>query len=279
MSPSGTQPIQRMRPALGTFVEISAAGRPPDQLIAAIDRAFADIARVEQLMSFHRPESDIGRINRSHGAIEIHPWTARVLRLALRLAQTSAHRFNPTVGGELVARGRLPDPATAFIASGHADDIRLEGTRLQRLRPVLITLDGIAKGWAVDRAIARLKACGVSDAVVNAGGDWRCFGTPRVIRLDSNAGCIALGQLTNGACATSAAGRNAQDFPAQLIAGSEPVRYGQWTVIARYAWLADALTKVAAATANDEAPKIIRRLGGQLLEPVAPRQPIHLDDI
>ncbi|OZB73321.1 MAG: thiamine biosynthesis protein ApbE, partial [Halothiobacillus sp. 14-55-98] len=70
-----------MRPALGTFVEISAAGRPPDQLIAAIDRAFAEIARVEQLMSFHRPESDIGRINRSHGAIEIHPWTARVLRL------------------------------------------------------------------------------------------------------------------------------------------------------------------------------------------------------
>lgn len=173
-----------------------------------------------------------------------------------------------------------PDPATAFIASGYADYIRLEGSRLQRLRLVLITLDGsIAKGWAVDHAIARLRACGVSDAVVNAGGDWRCFGTPQVIRLDSNAGCIALSQLTNGACATSAAGRNAQDFPAQLIAGSEPVRYGQWTVIARYAWLADALTKVAAATANDEVPEVIRQLGGELLDPTASPPPILLDDI
>jgi thiamine biosynthesis lipoprotein len=257
--------IHRMRPALGTFVEISAATNSPAKIETAVNQAFEEITRVEMLMSFHQAQSDIGRVNRSRTAIKIHPWTARVVRLALKLARNSAHRFNPTVGGQLVKQGHLPDPAMDFITSGRAEDIELDGSWIRRRRPVLLTLDGIAKGWAVDRAIARLRACGVKDAVVNAGGDWRCFGTPRSIRLDSEAGGVSLGQLTNGACATSAAGRDFERFPAQLISGDQLVRTGQWTVLAGQAWLADALTKVAAATPMDDAPDQIRRLGGQLL--------------
>ena len=257
--------IQRMRPALGTYVEITAAANSPSKIEMAVNQAFEEITRVETLMSFHQAQSDIGRINRSRTVIEIHPWTARVVRLALKLAWKSAHRFNPTVGGQLVEQGRLPDPAMDFISSGRAEDIELHGSWIRRRRPVLLTLDGIAKGWAVDRAIARLRACGVTDAVVNAGGDWRCFGAPRSIRLDSEADGVSLGQLTNGACATSAAGRDSERFPAQLISGGKPVRSGQWTVLAGQAWLADALTKVAAATPMDDAPDQIRQLGGLLL--------------
>lgn len=256
---------QRMRPALGTFVEIAATGHSARTVTTAITRAFNEIAQVEQLMSFHQPQSDIGWINRSQTAINIHPWTARVIRLAMNLAGRSAHRFNPTVGGQLVRCGRLPDPAVAFIDDGTIDDIELIGTTLYRHRPVLLTLDGIAKGWAVDRAIARLRACGVTDAVVNAGGDWRCFGTPQMIRLQTAAGYLSLGQIKNGACATSAAGQDAARFPAQLMANGAPVSDGRWTVIASNAWLADGLTKVAAATPADAAPEQIRQLGGQLL--------------
>lgn len=270
--------IQRMRPALGTFVEISVATNSSAKIETAVNQAFEEIARVETLMSFHQAQSDIGRINRSRTAIEIHPWTARVVRLALRLARESAHRFNPTVGGRLVELGHLPDPAMDFIASGWAEDIEQDGSWIRRRRPVLLTLDGIAKGWAVDRAIARLRACGVTDAVVNAGGDWRCFGTPRPIRLDSEAGGISLGLLTNGACATSAAGRDFERFPAQLISGDVPVQPGQWTVLAGQAWLADALTKVAAATHVDDTPDQIRRLGGQLLNTKAKNKSGSLED-
>ena len=74
------------------------------------------------------------------------------------------------------------------------------------------------------------------------------------------------GQLANGACATSAAGLDPTRFPAQLIADDQPVRFGQWTVLANQAWLADALTKVAAASHKDDAPGQIRRLGGFLLD-------------
>jgi thiamine biosynthesis lipoprotein len=259
-----------MRPALGTFVEISAtASDSSDRVEQAVNQAFEEINRVEALMSFHRAESDIGRINRSRAAIEIHPWTARVIRLALKLSRESAHRFNPTVGGQLVEQGRLPDPDTNFIRAGQAEDIEIDGNWIRRRRPVLLTLDGIAKGWAVDRAIARLRASGMTDALVNAGGDWRCFGTAQAIQLNSETGTTTLGQLANGACATSAAGLDPTRFPAQLIADNQPVRPGQWTVLANQAWLADALTKVAAASHKDDAPERIRRLGGFLLDPAS----------
>lgn len=274
MHESANFSTQRMRPALGTFVEIAATGRSSRTVTTAITQAFDEIAQVEQLMSFHQPHSDIGRINRSQTAIEIHPWTARVIHLAMNLAGRSTHRFNPTVGGQLVRRGRLPDPAVAFIDHGTIDDIELIGTTLYRRRPVLLTLDGIAKGWAVDRAIARLRACGVTDAVVNAGGDWRCFGTPQMIRIHSGAGCQSLGQIENGACATSAAGHDTARFPAQLMANGAPVPDGQWTVIAGKAWLADGLTKVAAATPAQAAREQISQLGGQLLH--REHQPIVL---
>lgn len=258
--------IRRMRPALGTFVEISAtASDSSDRVELAVNRAFEEITRVEALMSFHRAGSDIGRVNRSRAAIEIHPWTARVIRLALKLARESAHRFNPTIGGQLVEQGRLPDPGMYFIRAGQAGDIEIDGNWIRRRRPVLLTLDGIAKGWAVDRAIARLRASGMTDSVVNAGGDWRCFGTSHAIQLNTKTGMTICGQLTNGACATSAAGLDPTRFPAQLIADNQPVRSGQWTVLANQAWLADALTKVAAASHEDDAPEQIRRLGGFLL--------------
>lgn len=270
--------IRRMRPALGTFVEISAtASDSSDRVEQAVNRAFEEITHVEALMSFHRAESDVGRINRSRAALEIHPWTARVIRLALKLARESAHRFNPTIGGQLVEQGRLPDPGTNFIRAGQAEDIEIDGNWIRRRRPVLLTLDGIAKGWAVDRAIARLRASGMTDAVVNAGGDWRCFGTAHAIQINTETGITTCGQLANGACATSAAGLDPTRFPAQLMADDQPVRPGQWTVLANQAWLADALTKVAAASHKDDAPEQIRRLGGFLLNPVSNTPEGHLN--
>src|SRR5262249_15606136 len=43
-------------------------------------------------------------------------------------------------------------------------------------RDVRIDLGGIAKGFAVDRAVAALRACGVPRGLVNAGGDVAAFG-------------------------------------------------------------------------------------------------------
>jgi thiamine biosynthesis lipoprotein len=258
--------IQRLRPALGTFVEITAeTDQPQAQIERAIAAAYQDIAQVESLMSFHAIDSELSRLNRTRSPITVHPWTARVLHLAKKITFESDHRFNPTVGGALVALGKLPDHGVDFISIGSADDLELLGCRVRRRRAVLITLDGIAKGFAVDRAIARLRQLGINQAVVNAGGDWRCFGQPQPIQLAKELGGEHLGSIQNGACATSAAGLDPERFPAQLIAQQNPLTHGYWTVIAPQAWRADALTKVAGASAPDQAAAWVQKLGGRLL--------------
>lgn len=263
--------IERLRPGLGTYLRIHATGDNPARLSAAVEAAFAQFATVEARWSLFQPESELSRLNRSLAPMRVHPHTARLLHWACQLAEMSAHRFNPTVGGALVERGRLPDPGGVRIPVGRAADIRVHGTLVQRLRPVMITLDGIAKGWAVDRAIAALRAHGVRSATVNAGGDWRCIGRSEAIIRPHPLGTLTLGELTHGACATSAAGLDPSRFPALLIHEQTPVTQGEWTVIAPTAWRADALTKIAAA--GDEAAAWVARCGGRLIH--APDAPLH----
>jgi len=258
--------IRRLRPALGTFVEITASAALPDSRIErAVEAAYRDMAQVEYLMSFHAVDSELSRLNRAHSPITVHPWTARVLCLAKKITLESAHRFNPTIGGALVELGKLPDHGCEFIPAGSADDLEVLGLKVRRRRAVLITLDGIAKGYAVDRAIARLRQLGITQAVVNAGGDWRCYGAPQAINLAKALGGTTLGALQNGACATSAAGLDCERYPAQLMAQQKIIAHGHWTVIAPQAWRADALTKVASASAPDQAAAWVQKLGGELL--------------
>jgi len=100
-----------------------------------------------------------------------------VLDLARRLTVSSAARFDCTVGGELVARGVLPDHGPArCLPRGTADDIEIGSGRARLHRPVRVTLDGIAKAFAVDRAIRAMKIAGAGAGWVNAGGDLRVFG-------------------------------------------------------------------------------------------------------
>ena len=161
-----------MRPLLGTFVEIGVEG-PVATAERAVSAAFAIVQRLHSLLSFHEATSDLTRLNQAGGAeIEVHPHTLRVLRLARGMTLTSGGLFNCTLGGAMVQKGVLPDHGGAdVLASGDAEDIQISGTRVRLKRPVKITLDGIAKGYAVDCAIAAMKRNGVNTGWVNAGGD------------------------------------------------------------------------------------------------------------
>jgi thiamine biosynthesis lipoprotein len=83
------------------------------------------------------------------------------------------------VATELVAWNVLPRPCDAPVPSSEASwrDIEiLDDGRVRAARPLWIDLGGIAKGYAVDRAIECLIAHGIEQACVNAGGDLRRIG-------------------------------------------------------------------------------------------------------
>jgi thiamine biosynthesis lipoprotein len=167
--------IRRCRPLLGTLVEVACQGSPDD-----VDRAFDAIEKVHRLMSFHDPASDVGRINReaSHESVKVHPWTWRVLKSAEEFSRKSEGVFDITVGRQLVKWDYLPRPKGWLCSKGSWSDIVLEDESSVRFRrPVVVDLGGIAKGFAVDRAVRALKNNGVTVGIVNAGGDLRTFGS------------------------------------------------------------------------------------------------------
>ncbi|MCJ2181592.1 FAD:protein FMN transferase [Novosphingobium sp. 1949] len=266
----------RCRPLLGTFVEITVA----PEAASAIDAAFGAIARVQALMSFHAADSDLARIRVAQPGecIEIAPETCEVLRIASELHRASNGLFDVTVGRELVRGGFLPRPARGPFrgpfgwpfrgerGATMADIELLEGNRVRCTRPVLIDLGGIAKGYAVDQAIAALRAAGACEGLVNAGGDMRLFGPRRwpVGLRDADGRVRTTIELADCAIASSANLGNRHRRWGRRVTphigfGRKPILCKERvSVIAPRCVIADAMTKIAMAD---------RALAGRLLAP------------
>jgi thiamine biosynthesis lipoprotein len=260
---------RRARPLLGTFVEIAVAGetREADR---ATDAGFEAIETMHRLASFQDPESELSKLNRAGGAeMEVDPLLARVLRLAAAMTRASDGLFNATLGGALVLRGVLPDHGFGDVAPfGSADDIEVKGNRARLKNNILVSLDGIAKGFAVDLAIKAMKREGVAAGWINAGGDLRVFGDMDipVHRRDEDGRTIQIGRLRDGAIATSEISTEANPrFPGCIMeAGYGTPQPGVWSVVASTAWRADSLTKVAALAPETRRAEIITSLQGCL---------------
>ncbi len=252
-----------MRPVLGTYVEVAAHAGPAAE--AAIEAAFASLHDSHARWSFHQPDSELSQLNRQPGVeLALSRRSLRVLRLARAMTVASGGLFNCTVGGELVRRGLLPEhgPGPA-IEVGVADDLQLTHTTARLRRPVRITLDGIAKGYAVDLAVRAMRQAGVRSGWVNAGGDLRVFGDAELPlhRREAHGGLTPLGRVRAAALASSQTGLASALFPGCII-GAAAGEAQVFSVMAQSAWRADALTKVAAAAAPEERAARIARLGG-----------------
>jgi FAD:protein FMN transferase len=174
--------IRRARPLLGTFVEIEAAGAAEADLAVAIDAAFEAVATVHNLMSFHRADSDVSRLNREAHlrAISVHPWTFQVIETAIELHRRSNGVFDIAIAPALQRLGLLPGTYqnSPPDAAHSLDAIELLADSAIRFRRAAgIDLGGIAKGFAVDCALDALRRCGIPSGLVNAGGDFAAFGT------------------------------------------------------------------------------------------------------
>ena len=275
MRSSSNGDVTRCRPLLGTFVEMAATHTSTRQAHRAVDTAFDEVALVHRRMSFHDPESDVSRLNREalDHALAVHPATFEVLRWARTIAEGSDGCFDVTTAGELVRRGMLPRPSSPYEPSddGSWRDLELlDGDRVRFHRPIWIDLGGIAKGYAVDRAIERLGALGVTQACVNAGGDLRVMGpaTERVYlrAAATSADPVAVVGLANGSLASSSGVEERRDparFPGLHVHGAHRRRVGSRTfvcVMAEQCVIADALTKVVLGTRSRGAA-ILRQYG------------------
>lgn len=228
--------LRRARPLLGTLVEISL---PADADPALFERGFSAVETIQRLLSRFESSSEIARFHAlapgqsmplSHDGVH-------VLRLAAQLQIASGGIFDVSQG------------------SGPSGWQLLDGRLHKLANNVRLDLGGIAKGHAVDRAIATLRRYGARWGCVNAGGDLRVFG-PRAVKLqlrdEQRGGLREFGMLEQGSFATSYFA-----FDARNPLHGE-VRAPHVSVAApRCAW-ADALTKIVAASGDLQHPLLAR---------------------
>jgi len=267
---------------MGTLLELEAVG-PEAALDEAIDAAYREVERVDAAMSLYRPESELSRLNRlgpesPHG---LSRDTFAVLEAALGMASASGGAFDPTVGPlvKLWSAGHVPalrDLRAALDKVGYRRVVldRTERTVSFGAAGVLVDLNGIAKGYAVDRALAALRLAGVREAWVSLGeSSLGSYGAPRqvalrdLLRPDRIAASF---QLTAGTVSTS--GGYEKGFQQQgrwyshLIdprTGWPLQRSVSATVVAGegQAMLADALSTAGIVLGPQEALRLWERLG------------------
>lgn len=174
----------RARWLMGTLLE---ATLERDTDAPAAEAAFAEVARLEALLSTFRPESEVSLLNASAGsparAVSEDLW--RLLEASSKAWASSGGAFDPTFSSSPSARGF----GRVVLDSGRRMVFLPPGSRLD--------FGGIGKGYALDAAAAVLRARGVRRALLNFGGQVYALGRWRV---ETPAGALT---LTDASAATS----------------------------------------------------------------------------
>ncbi|MCP4655490.1 MAG: FAD:protein FMN transferase [bacterium] len=175
---------------MGTRFQIQAVTGDEEAGVAAMEAAFAEVARIEALLSEWRESSELSAVNRAAGRqpVTVGPDLYAVVERSLGISKLSGGAFDVTFAGcgglwsfrepRIPSAGELaaclprvdfravvldPEPSSIFLSRA---DMR-------------IGLSGIGKGYGVDRAAAVLEARGIHDYIVDGGGDIRLKGRKR----------------------------------------------------------------------------------------------------
>lgn len=251
--------FRRARPWLGTLVEVAVCAplalkqkqrqkqKPThncnDTTLQAVESAFSAIARVDALMSFQSATSELSHYNR----LAPGQWLA-----------VSEHFMNVlTFSSGLSALTDGVFDVCCMGADWHALALDHSGQKIGKLAPLTVDLSGVAKGYAVDCGVQALKAHGIESGWVNAGGDVCVFGAlalPLQVRSPTDVSQLYdCGTLHNAAAATSASYLLSTPVLRQGASRHPVHRPASWTVRAPSCMVADALTKVLAASSQQHA--------------------------
>ncbi len=180
-----SEPLDRTALIMGTLVEIKIYDHDQSKANQAINAAFAEMSRIEQLMSRHVDDSDVSRLSHADAPLAVSQETADLIRLGQQIAHLSHGAFDLTLGrlkelwGINTDHPYVPTDAERrqAVTGIGPDALQVDGRVVSKSTPALqLDLGGIAKGYAVDRVVALLRQAGITSAAVNAGGDISLIG-------------------------------------------------------------------------------------------------------
>ena len=182
-SPLESESLKMTGTYFDTVVQVEAWGADREIL----DRCEELCAYYENLLSPSIEESEIYKINQSHGLpVTVSDETAGLLRLGIHYGELSGGKFDITIASasELWdftgnSSGTVPDPSALEEAVSHIDYrcIKIEGNTVTLTDPeAKIDLGGIAKGYIADQLKEYLTSAGVRHALINLGGNVLTLG-------------------------------------------------------------------------------------------------------
>ena len=184
--------IEDNKPAMGSTLKIQVAVFPGEDAEAsrqAIDKAFKEADRVENMLSASKEGSEVSRIN-SQGPGRPTQVSSEIFSLiawSIQNNQNTRGAFDIAVGPltdlwrEAGNNKRLPsnsqiDEAVGAIGSQYIMLDTATNGLLFAKKGMRIDFGDIAKGYAVSRVVKALKDCGVNNALVGLGGYMYCLG-------------------------------------------------------------------------------------------------------
>jgi FAD:protein FMN transferase len=179
------------RMVMGTFSRVVVIAPSPRAAQRSIEAAFEVQNRVESLMSDHREDSELSKVNRygAQQAVPVSEMTFEVLQKAVHFYQLSGGAFDVTVGPLMdlwreAGKTNAPPTAEALAEARRkvgSDKLVLnEQDRTVRfaVEGMRVDLGGIGKGYAVDEAVEAMTRHGALGGLVDLGGNIRVFGRP-----------------------------------------------------------------------------------------------------
>ena len=176
---------QRQLDLMGTRISLELWHDQATLATRCAEQVFDEMRRIEALMSTYLDASEISFINNNAAisAIDISAEMHHILEKSLYFSRVSDGAFDisyASVGYAYDYRERQQPDQASVAAKLPAIDYRhieLAENRVRFLHSgVRIDLGGIAKGYAVDRAVEIVSQCGISQAMISAGGDSRIIG-------------------------------------------------------------------------------------------------------
>ncbi|EGB16087.1 ApbE family lipoprotein [Pseudodesulfovibrio mercurii] len=170
--------------AMGTVVKLTIEAPSRKSAALAARLTMTAMRALQQDFDHRNPRGSIGRINRAAGQswVKVTPRAFALLDRALQFSAATGGVFDPTVGALTTSPFYYAmDESVARAKSGLVDYrmvlLDRPGDRVRLKKPgMALDLGGIAKGSIVDEAVALLQKHGVPAGIVEAGGDFRCFG-------------------------------------------------------------------------------------------------------
>jgi FAD:protein FMN transferase len=181
-SPGDKHLVYRKKFVMGTVFEIAAYGESIEQTSTAIEMAFHEIVRIDDLMSNYKPDSALSNLNRlAHFHAQKVPVDLyRAIERAVEFSRLSGGRFDITVAPLVnlwkaaLSGDSIPSPEQQREAErcvGYEkihltppDQVTFQSSCLQ------LDLGAIGKGYAIDHAGEILRSLGIRDAFLNSGG-------------------------------------------------------------------------------------------------------------